>query len=100
MKYGNHLLTLFFSYYELIIARTQLQPNEFKNIILLNHTKAEKENLTYKMLNSSGFESRNYKSLTIRETIPMVAGLNVELQIFGVYYLYLRAVISEKVTKI
>ena len=100
MKYGNHLLTLFFSYYELIIARTQLQPNEFKNIILLNHTKAEKENLTYKMLNPSGFESRNYKSLTIRETIPMVAGLNVELQIFGVYYLYLRAVISEKVTKI
>ena len=100
MKYGNHLLTLFFSYYELIIARTQLQPNEFKNITLLNDTKAEKENLRYKMLNSSGFESRNYKSLTIRETIPMVAGLNVELQIFGVYYLYLRAVISEKVTKI
>ena len=52
------------------------------------------------MLNSSGFESRNYKSITIRETIPMVTGLDVELQIFGVYYLYLRAVISEKVAKI
>ena len=51
------------------------------------------------MLNSSGFESRNYNSITIRETIPMVAGIDVELQIFGVYYLYLRAVISEKVTK-
>ena len=84
----------------MIIARTQLQSNEFKNITLLNHTEAEKKNLTYKMLNSSGFESRNYKSITIRETIPMVIGLDVELQIFGVYYLYLRAVISEKVRKI
>ena len=84
----------------MIIARTQLQSNEFQNITLLNHTEAEKKNLTYKMLNSSGFESRNYKSITIRETIPMVIGLDVELQIFGVYYLYLRAVISEKVTKI
>ena len=83
----------------MIIARTQVQSNEFKNIALLNRTEAEKENLTYKMLNSSGFESRNYKSITIRETIPMVAGIDVELQIFGVYYLYLRAVISEKVTK-
>ena len=89
-----------FSYYELIIARTQLHSNQFKNIALLNHTEAENANLMYKMLNSSGFESRNYKSLTIRETIPIVAGLDVELQIFGVYYLYLRAVISEKVTKI
>ena len=52
------------------------------------------------MLNSSGFKSRNYKTLAIRETIPMVAGLDVELQISGVYYLYLRAVISGKVTKI
>ena len=83
----------------MIIARTQVQSNEFKNIALLNRTAAEKENLMYKMLNSSGFESRNYKSITIRETIPMVAGIDVELQIFGVYYLYLRAVISEKVTK-
>ena len=83
----------------MIIARTQVQSNEFKNIGLLNRTEAEKENLTYKMLNSSGFESRNYKSITIRETIPMVAEIDVELQIFGVYYLYLRAVISEKVTK-
>ena len=83
----------------MIITRTQVQSNEFKNIALLNRTAAEKENLTYKMLNSSGFESRNYKSITIRETIPMVAGIDVELQIFGVYYLYLRAVISEKVTK-
>ena len=83
----------------MIIARTQVQSNEFKNIALLNRTAAEKENLTYKMLNSSGFESRNYKLITIRETIPMVAGIDVELQIFGVYYLYLRAVISEKVTK-
>ena len=83
----------------MIIARTQVQSNEFKNIALLNRTEAEKENLTYKMLNSSGFESRNYKSITIRETIPMVAEIDVELQIFGVYYLYLRAVISEKVTK-
>ena len=91
---------LLFSYYELIIARNQLRPNEFKNITLLNHTEAEKENPTYKMLNSSGFETRNYKTLAIKETIPMVAGLDVELLIFGVYYLYLRAVISEKVTRI
>ena len=52
------------------------------------------------MLKSSGFESKNYKTLTIKETIPMITGLDVELQIFGVYYLYLRAVISDKVTKI
>ena len=100
INHGNHLLTLFFSYYELIISRTKLQPDKFKNMSLLNHSEAEKENLTYQMLNSSGFESRNYKTLTIRETIPMIAGLDVELQIFGVYYLYLRAVISEKVTQI
>ena len=93
----NGFIILFFSYYELIISRTQLQPNEFKNITFLKHT----ENLTYKMLKSSDFESRNYKILTIRETIPMIAGLtDLELQIFGVYYLYLRAVISEKVRKI
>ena len=67
---------------------------------LLNHSEAEKENLTYQMLNYSSFESKNYKTLTIRETIPTIAGLDVELQIFGVYYLYLRAVISEKVTQI
>ena len=30
----------------------------------------------------------------------MITGLDVELKIFGVYYLYLRAVISDKVTKI
>ena len=52
------------------------------------------------MLKSSGFESKNYKTLTIKETIPMITGLDVELQIFGVYYLYLRAVMSDKVTKI
>ena len=67
---------------------------------LLNHSEAEQENLSYQMLNSSSFESKNYKTLTIRETIPTIAGLDVELQIFGVYYLYLRAVISEKVTQI
>ena len=97
-SFRNGFIILFFSYYELIISRTQLQPNEFKNITFLKHT--EKENLTYKMLKSSDFEPRNYKILTIRETIPMIAGLtDLELQIFGVYYLYLRAVISEKVTK-
>ena len=52
------------------------------------------------MLKSSSFESKNYKTLTIRETVPMIAGLDVELYIFGVYYLYLRAVISGKVTQI
>ena len=84
----------------MIISRTQLQTNEFKNITLLNHTEAEAETLIYQMLKSSGFESKNYKTLTIKETIPMITGLDVELQIFGVYYLYLRAVISDKVTKI
>ena len=34
-----------------------------------------------------------------RRTFLEIAGIDVELQIFGVYYLYLRAVISEKVTK-
>ena len=67
---------------------------------LLKNSEAEQENLSYQMLNSSSFESKNYKTLTIRETIPTIAGLDVELQIFGVYYLYLRAVISEKVTQI
>ena len=52
------------------------------------------------MLKSSGFESKNYKTLIIKEAIPMITGLDMELQIFGVYYLYLRAVISDKVTKI
>ena len=30
----------------------------------------------------------------------MIAGLDVKLQIFGVYYFHLRAVISEKVIQI
>ena len=67
---------------------------------LLNHTKAEKENLVYRMLKSSAFKSKNYKTITIRETVPMITGIDVELQIFGVYYLYSRAVISGKVTQV
>ena len=68
--------------------------------MLLNHTKAEKENLVYRMLKSSAFKSKNYKTITIRETVPMITGIDVELQIFGVYYLYSRAVISGKVTQV
>ena len=67
---------------------------------LLNHTKAEKENLVYRILKSSAFKSKNYKTITIRETVPMITGIDVELQIFGVYYLYSRAVISGKVTQV
>lgn len=67
---------------------------------LLNHTKAEKENLVYRILKSSAFKSKNYKTITIRETVPMITGTDVELQIFGVYYLYSRAVISGKVTQV
>ena len=68
---------------------------------LLNHTKAEKENLVYRILKSSAFKSKNYKTIiTVRETVPMITGIDVELQIFGVYYLYSRAVISGKVTQV
>ena len=67
---------------------------------LLNHTKAEKENLVYRILKSSAFKSKNYKTIIIRETVPMITGIDVELQIFGVYYLYSRAVISGKVTQV
>ena len=67
---------------------------------LLNHTKVEKENLVYRILKSSAFKSKNYKTITIRETVPMITGIDVELQIFGVYYLYSRAVISGKVTQV
>ena len=67
---------------------------------LLNHTKAEKENLVYRILKSSAFKSKNYKTITIRETVPVITGIDVELQIFGVYYLYSRAVISGKVTQV
>ena len=67
---------------------------------LLNHTKAEKENLVYRILKSSAFKSKNYKTITIRETVPMITGIDVELQIFGVYYLYSRAVISGKVAQV
>ena len=84
----------------MIISRSQLQPNEFKNMTLLNHTKAEKENLVYRILKSSAFKSKNYKTITVRETVPMITGIDVELQIFGVYYLYSRAVISGKVTQV
>ena len=52
------------------------------------------------MLKSSAFKSKNYKTITIRETVPMITGIDVELQIFGVYYLYSRAVISGKVTQV
>ena len=68
--------------------------------MLLNHTKAEKENLVYRILKSSAFKSKNYKTITIRETVPMITGTDVELQIFGVYYLYSIAVISGKVTQV
>ena len=67
---------------------------------LLNHTKVEKENLVYRILKSSAFKSKNYKTITVRETVPMITGIDVELQIFGVYYLYSRAVISGKVTQV
>ena len=67
---------------------------------LLNHTKAGKENLVYRILKSSAFKSKNYKTITVRETVPMITGIDVELQIFGVYYLYSRAVISGKVTQV
>lgn len=93
-----NLLTLSFSHYELIISPNQLQANELKNLTPLNLTEAEKKNLTCKVLKPGDFESNNKKILIIKETVLMVSGLDVELRIFGVYYLYFRAVISEKVT--
>ena len=88
---------LSFSYYELIISSNQLQANEFTNLTHLSLTEAKKKNLTYKVLKPGDFESNNNKILIIKETVSMVSGLDIELRIFGVYYLYLRAVISEKV---
>ena len=89
---------LSFSYYELIISPNLLQANEFKNLTQLNCTEAGKKNLTYKVLKAGDFELNNYKILIIKETVSMISGLDVELPTFGLYYLYLRAVISEKVT--
>lgn len=94
------VLPLTFSYYELVISPNQLQANEFNNLTHLNRTEAEKKNLTYEVLKPGDFESNSYKILIIKETISMIYGLDAELQIFGIYYLYLRAVISEKVTQI
>ena len=87
-----------FSYYELIISPNQLQANELNNLMPLNRSEAEKKNLRYEVLKPGDFESNSYKILIIKETASMISGLDVESWIFGVYYLYLRAVISEEVT--
>ena len=92
------LLFLSFSYYELITSPNQLHANESKNLTHLNCTEAGKKILTYKVLKPGDFESNNYKILIIKESVSMISGLDVELPTFGIYYLYLRAVISEKVT--
>ena len=81
-----------------MISPNQLQANEFNNLTILNRTEAVKKNLTYKVLNPGDFESDSYKILIIKEAVSMISGLDVELWVFGIYYLYLRAVISEEVT--
>ena len=73
-------------------------PRQFKSLALLNQSDAQKKNLTYKVLQLEDFASSNYKTLAIKETIPLVSELDVGLQIFGIYYLYFRAVIYGKVT--
>ena len=73
--------------------------DEFKNILLTNQSAAtgKQEFFLAGVLKPSEFDSNNTKIFKLEETKSTILGLNANLKIFGIYCLYVRAVILEKV---